>query len=848
MAARNTTSEFDTLVIMPSRGLPEKFLVALSFAGEQRNLVRAIAEALEGSLGASTVFFDEWFEHYLAGVDADLKLQEIYETRCVLAVVCVSQRYGGKPWTLAEYEAIRSRAMRARVSADEHDRLGILPIRVGDGDIKGLPFNAIIPEVRGRLPEATAKLIMDRLRLIAGGAATTDEARDAKAPSETEAPYLDSLVNQVRRRIAPAIRERCGTMKILTMSQPIDSGTIYQDVNIFETVASRQRQTGAEDLTRVPRQRTDGIEALSQHRRLLILGKPGAGKSTFVRRVAFLCIKGDYRPDLIPTHLPLKEFTELNGEPDLLTAITLSWGIDGAPVLEQGRSLILLDGLDEVRPEHHDRLLRDVNYLTANFPACPVVITSRIAAREYTFERFTDVELADFTSEQARNFCRQWFLKDKAKARRLIKTLENHERMMELATSPLLVSLMCLIVEEGGDIEGDRAQLYADALDVLLRKWDNSRNISRPYQKLTRNQKEDLLSRIARNRFEKGELFFSQRSLEAEIGEDGEEILNAIEAQHGLLVARATDIYSFSHLTFQEYLTAKSIALDPNPNKWETLWPHLPDPRWREVFQLLAELVSPSYEFLRLAERSLSRSLNSGAVTAYLMWIARKGANAPSEASVASRAAAVRAAYWSLGFSGIDRAPAKHQVRTRVELDLARSGALELDIEADAGLGIDLDLAQALALAYTRDRARRADRARGGRRILRELEGELNADVENRYRDVPRARDRALNSDTAIALERALLRGVGEPLHSELEALLSEARNGKASQTQIRETLVRYRDIGHCWAFNEEEVRALEAYEEGLITLALCLERARNLSAPSRDEILNSVLRPPVNS
>jgi hypothetical protein len=47
---------------MPPRDVPEKFLVAFSFAGEQRDLVRSIAEAVEAHLGRSTVFFDEWYE------------------------------------------------------------------------------------------------------------------------------------------------------------------------------------------------------------------------------------------------------------------------------------------------------------------------------------------------------------------------------------------------------------------------------------------------------------------------------------------------------------------------------------------------------------------------------------------------------------------------------------------------------------------------------------------------------------------------------------------------------------------------------------------------------------------
>jgi|GEM_PF-5231118 len=151
----------------PARAVPDSFLVAFSFAGEQRDLVSAIAHEVEKRLGRGTVFYDEWFEHYLAGADADLKLQNIYGQRCALAVVCVSQRYGGKPWTLAEHEAVRARQMKARASKDKRDREAILPIRVGDGDVEGILFNAIVPDCRSRSAADSAILIVDRLRLVA---------------------------------------------------------------------------------------------------------------------------------------------------------------------------------------------------------------------------------------------------------------------------------------------------------------------------------------------------------------------------------------------------------------------------------------------------------------------------------------------------------------------------------------------------------------------------------------------------------------------------------------------------------------------------------------------------------
>ncbi|MBK7676287.1 MAG: TIR domain-containing protein [Candidatus Accumulibacter sp.] len=152
---------------MAERPVPEKFLVAFSLAGEQRELVQAIAQAVEDRLGRGQVFLDEWFEHYIAGDDADLKLQEIYARRCELAVVCVSGRYGAKPWTQAEHRAIRSRFMQcSSPAAEPRERQAILPVRVGDGEVEGILFNAIVPDVRQRSVTESAELIIARLHLL----------------------------------------------------------------------------------------------------------------------------------------------------------------------------------------------------------------------------------------------------------------------------------------------------------------------------------------------------------------------------------------------------------------------------------------------------------------------------------------------------------------------------------------------------------------------------------------------------------------------------------------------------------------------------------------------------------
>jgi hypothetical protein len=145
--------------------------VAFSLAGEQRELVLPVAQQVEGILGRSTVFYDIWYEHWLAGADADLRLQELYAHKAELVVICVSSAYGNKSWTRTEHRAVRARFMQAGTT---EDRLGVLPLRVGDGDIDGILFNDIVPDVREKTVAQTAELIVARLNLArshAGNAA-----------------------------------------------------------------------------------------------------------------------------------------------------------------------------------------------------------------------------------------------------------------------------------------------------------------------------------------------------------------------------------------------------------------------------------------------------------------------------------------------------------------------------------------------------------------------------------------------------------------------------------------------------------------------------------------------------
>lgn len=157
-------------------------------------------------------------------------------------------------------------------------------------------------------------------------------------------------------------------MRVLDMSQPIGLNDIYTNVNILEKISGRRRLEVADLLKeivsdferpsfgRIAQDRVLGLEAVKKYSKLIVLGKPGSGKTTFLKHVALKCSSGEFQANLVPIFITLKDFAETDQQPSLLEYITKQLSTEKIAdtvvveqLLSQGQMLILLDGLDEVK-------------------------------------------------------------------------------------------------------------------------------------------------------------------------------------------------------------------------------------------------------------------------------------------------------------------------------------------------------------------------------------------------------------------------------------------------------------------------------------------------------------------
>ncbi|MBD0337414.1 MAG: hypothetical protein ICV62_18150, partial [Cyanobacteria bacterium Co-bin13] len=444
----------------------------------------------------------------------------------------------------------------------------------------------------------------------------------------------------------------------------------------------------------------------------------------------------------------------------------------------------------------------------------------------------------DFDDAQITTFVSKWFKHHAVPPERFLGQLNQHPPIKELATSPLLLTLICLAFEESGDFPQSRSELYKEGIDALLKKWDAKRGIQRDqvYKNLSHLRKEDLLSYLALITFQANDYCFKQRVAEQYIADyirnlsetdepeslqiDSEIILRSMEAQHGLLIERAKGIYSFSHLTFHEYFVAREIV--QNSPSLETalrdLAAHGPEPRWREVVLLATEMLRDASLLLLPLKQSLDQLLAGSDRLQVFLREVRDRAAAPEFA--AFKPAAARAFCFDIDFD-ID------ENRT-VALALDRSTNLLVCASFLTRMMDRISLSEAIALAGAYDAQ--------------------TSDPAAKITAAPNA-----NAVMLIAIKLALDSGsLDTDERQTLKTLLQRLQGQAEDDETVREVADKAREvaknrhhIGKEWQFTPQEKNQLRQYYHATQLLVDCLNSDGCMLSPKiRRELQASLFSP----
>lgn len=376
---------------------------------------------------------------------------------------------------------------------------------------------------------------------------------------------------------------------------------------------------------------------------LAVLGGPGSGKTMLARNTALAMCERRWWPwerRRLPVLLYLRDHAAalLADEAPRLGTVAVSAGwLEGKVSagwlerrLDAGGCVVLLDGLDEVADAaERGRVIAWVVRQTQRHPRNIYVVTSRPhgyqsnplpGAEVLQVRRFTGEQISRFlhrwtyaTESRARAFTRREAqagedrlparLRARADTRRevrsaadriaedLLARLQAQPALYDLASNPLLLTMIANVHRYRGQLPGSRAELYAEMCDVLLHRRYEARGL-RDATGLGGPHKQHVVQHLALAMMRARVRDWPVRDAVTAIRHPLRQVPRNVAPElfldearkSGLLVERDHGLYGFAHLTLQEYLAAALLG-SPHADTG-LLTGNVGDPWWRETVLL----------------------------------------------------------------------------------------------------------------------------------------------------------------------------------------------------------------------------------------------------------------------
>ena len=589
-----------------------------------------------------------------------------YACEADVLVGIIAWRYGwipensDKSITEMEYDAARERLMFVL-----EPRLPVVPERDYDPLPERYAKQQKLHDFKERLSRDQMPMLFNEATLQSGVFAALQDWRKSREPQpQNDRPQpvvvlpvdsADDLDEEIRRygKKADTFHANLPVAGFVTqLKVPIDIADIYIPLRAMVDLRGVGEECFADavDAEKVLREGGGGsleislpeafLESETRGRKgVVILGDPGSGKTTHVKRLLLWCLRKGPETiglpaNMLPVFLPLRDLRDLDRGLEAFIQdqlhsphLNTSKGF-GERLLQRGNLLFLLDGLDEVAElSQREGVAGWIGEALKSHSSCRFVVTSRFAGYSPSVrlsEDFLEMHIRPLDAEQVERFVHTWYRivekglardRDQAesiaweKAERLVKRLREPEfralEVFELTRNPLLLTNICLVHRHRRELPEGRARLYEECLEVMLEHWRKAKGLpvgvgAQTGRRVLQPAALWLHRKEGRTRAKASELAPAMdpalRAVSWE-GGDAKDFLHTIRDESGLLTGWDQEHYGFMHLGFQEYLAAREIrrrAFEGDREALPELASHFGESWWQEVALLLLALDEPS--------------------------------------------------------------------------------------------------------------------------------------------------------------------------------------------------------------------------------------------------------------
>ena len=348
--------------------------------------------------------------------------------------------------------------------------------------------------------------------------------------------------------------------------------------------------------------------ALLEMPRIVIVGAPGAGKTTALRRLALHYFEqweaDNERPFPVYVqmrHLDEGSVVERSFNRFLKTASHAADVDDNVPAVRDTRVVLILDGLDEVGEETRDTIVANVNKIADNNRTLPIIASTREAGYFWQFPSFRYLHIRPLTQEKIREWT-FYRLGGRAEWLSFITSLEERQQLKELAGNPLLLSIATSLYRRSSVLPQNRSALLKSYFDAVLEQWDSVRGVVRqreawaaPARKLS------ALGRVAYCLAKSGRNSFTDDEFVAWNSSSGQglPLLYVCERETGVVTRQRDGRWQFYHRVFSDYLTARYIVDDVGSTV-DALRPIFRSGGWLDIWSLTCG-IAPNADALVLS-------------------------------------------------------------------------------------------------------------------------------------------------------------------------------------------------------------------------------------------------------